>query len=67
MAATFERKWETRGERAHAVSDETRDSYYGLPVVHKAHWNWAIVLYFYLGGIAGASYAIASVAQLLVA
>ena len=65
MAATYERRWETRRERARSVSDETQDSYYGLPVVHKSHWKWAVVLYLFLGGIAGASYAIASVAELV--
>jgi formate-dependent nitrite reductase membrane component NrfD len=65
VAAIYERRWETRRERARSVSDETRDSYYGLPVVHKPHWKWAIVLYLFLGGISGASYAIASVAQLV--
>ncbi len=67
MESGYERRWETwRGERAgQAVGDETRDSYHGLPAIHGPHWNWLIVLYFFLGGIAGASYALASIAQLV--
>ncbi|HTK08568.1 MAG TPA: NrfD/PsrC family molybdoenzyme membrane anchor subunit [Ktedonobacteraceae bacterium] len=40
-------------------------SYYGMPLVKKAHWEWQIVLYFFLGGIAGGSYLIATLADLL--
>src|SRR5215212_645390 len=29
------------------------------------HWKWLIIGYFFLGGIAGASYVVASVAELL--
>ncbi|HET7092391.1 MAG TPA: NrfD/PsrC family molybdoenzyme membrane anchor subunit, partial [Thermomicrobiales bacterium] len=36
--------------------------YYGLPVIHKVHWKWLIIVYFFLGGIAGAAQAIAGVA-----
>jgi formate-dependent nitrite reductase membrane component NrfD len=35
--------------------------YHGVPVIHAAHWKWLIVSYFYLGGIAAASYAVAVV------
>lgn len=79
MATTFERRWETRrarrdgqvvrdgrGDQAgRTAGDESRDSYYGLPAIHGPHWNWLIVLYFFLGGIAGSSYALASIADLL--
>lgn len=40
-------------------------TYYGLPLLKKAHWGWQIVLYFFLGGIAGGSYLIATLADLL--
>lgn len=43
---------------------ETQDGYYGIPVIHKPHWKWLIIWYFYLGGISGASYALANIAQL---
>src|SRR5688500_12997212 len=66
---TGERRWE-RGERGggggggRSVSDETRTSYYGLPVIKKPHWRWLIVVYFFLGGISGASYVVATIAQI---
>jgi formate-dependent nitrite reductase membrane component NrfD len=46
------------------VSDETRTSYYDVPVIHKPHWKWLIIIYFFLGGISSASYVIASIAEL---
>lgn len=63
MTNGYKRKWETR-RRGRSVSDETRDSYYGLPVVHAPHWGWMIILYFFLGGLSSASYVIACVAEL---
>jgi formate-dependent nitrite reductase membrane component NrfD len=38
--------------------------YYGLPVIHHAHWKWLVVGYFFLGGISGGSAAIAATARL---
>ncbi len=38
-------------------------TYYGLPLVKKAHWGWEIILYFFLGGIAGGSYLVATLAD----
>jgi formate-dependent nitrite reductase membrane component NrfD len=73
----YERRWETRrggSRRDQARNDRPRDDppaerpqegYYDLPAIHGPHWNWLIVAYFYLGGIAGGSYALASVADLL--
>ncbi len=61
----YERKWETRkGDGGRSVSDESRDDYYGVPAVHKPHWKWLIIFYFFAGGISGASYAIASIAKM---
>ncbi len=75
---TFERRWGSDGGRRPRVStaepaltrgrsaaDEARDSYYGVPVIHRAHWHWLIIVYFFVGGLAGACYAIASIAQLV--
>jgi formate-dependent nitrite reductase membrane component NrfD len=59
----YRRTWENRRKRARSAGDEAKDSYYGLPVIKKAHWQWEIVLYFFIGGISGASYAIATVAR----
>ncbi len=36
--------------------------YYGLPVIHRSHWKWLVIFYFFFGGIAGAAQAIAAVA-----
>lgn len=39
-------------------------TYYGVPLVKKAHWEWQIILYFFLGGIAGGSYLVSTLADL---
>jgi formate-dependent nitrite reductase membrane component NrfD len=41
------------------------NTYYGLPLVKKAHWSWQIILYFFLGGIAGGSFLVSTLADLL--
>jgi formate-dependent nitrite reductase membrane component NrfD len=64
MAQGYERTWENRRERSRAASAEAPSGYYGLPVIKKPHWKWLIVVYFFLGGISGASYVIASIAEL---
>jgi len=46
------------------VSSELQTSYYGKPVVKAPHWRWLIIVYFFLGGIAGASYTIGTIANL---
>ena len=76
----YERRWENRrgGSRrdqprdqqptpppADQPTDRPKPGYYGLPTIHGPHWNWLIVGYFFLGGISGGSYALASVADLL--
>ena len=38
--------------------------YYGVPPIHKPHWKWLIIFYFFLGGIAGGSSAIAAISDL---
>ncbi|MCZ7575323.1 MAG: polysulfide reductase NrfD [Ardenticatenaceae bacterium] len=60
-----ERRWESRRNGGRSVRDESETSYYGLPVIHTPHWKWEIYTYFFLGGIAAASYVIASLVQLL--
>lgn len=64
MAADYKRRWETR-RGGRSVADESRTSYYGLPVIHRPHWKWLIIVYFFVGGIAGASSVIASIARLV--
>ncbi|HEX9373774.1 MAG TPA: NrfD/PsrC family molybdoenzyme membrane anchor subunit [Roseiflexaceae bacterium] len=63
MTQGYQRKWETR-RGGRSVSDGTRTSYYGSPVIHAPHWKWLIIVYFFLGGISSASYVIACVAEL---
>jgi formate-dependent nitrite reductase membrane component NrfD len=63
MTPSYERRWETK-RAGRSVADESRTSYYNIPAVHKPHWKWLIVVYFFLGGISSASYVIASVAEL---
>lgn len=38
--------------------------YYGLPVLKRAHWTWQVPLYFSISGLGGASYLLASLADL---
>ncbi|MDQ4078448.1 MAG: polysulfide reductase NrfD, partial [Chloroflexota bacterium] len=64
MSESYERRWEPRRAGGRSVTDESRSSYYGIPVIHKPHWKWEIYLYFFLGGITGASYVIATIVQL---
>jgi len=39
-------------------------TYYDLPLVKKAHWKWQIILYFFLGGMAGGSFLVQTLADL---
>ena len=47
------------------ASTQVEDTYYGAPVVRAPHWRWLIIVYFFLGGIAGASYTIGTLANLV--
>lgn len=38
-------------------------TYYDQPVIRSGHWTWQIIVYFWVGGIAGASYVIGIVAD----
>jgi formate-dependent nitrite reductase membrane component NrfD len=40
-----------------------QDSYYGQPVLHRPHWRWEIITYFWLGGIMSASGGLSVVAD----
>lgn len=58
-----------RVERIHATRETslepvTGDTYYGLPLLKETVWEWPIPLYFYVGGLAGASAALAAAALL---
>lgn len=63
MSASYERHWEPR-RAGRSVADESSASYYNVPVIHKPHWKWLVIVYFFLGGISSASYVIATIADL---
>ena len=60
MSESYARNWEQR-RGGRSVADETRTSYYNVPVIHKPHWKWLIIVYFFLGGLSSASYVLASI------
>lgn len=64
MTSTYQRGWESRRGSGRSVEDASRTNYYGLPAIHKPHWNWLIIAYFFLGGLSGGSYAVGSIAGL---
>lgn len=41
------------------------EGYYGVPVIHRPHWKWLVIGYFYLGGISGSTAAISAIARLV--
>ncbi len=60
---SYQRMWQTPKRGGRSASDESAESYYGVPPIHKPHWKWLIITYFYLGGISGLSYVIAEIAE----
>src|SRR6266516_4927541 len=50
----------SRGERWSGQAS----NYYHIPLINKAHWSWEIMLYFFLGGLAGGSYLASTLAHL---
>jgi len=55
--------WKENPSALQQMSDEP--SYYNRPLVKQPVWVWSVPLYFYAGGAAGASLALAAAAQLL--
>lgn len=45
------------------ASTQVQDTYYGQPVVKAPHWRWLVIVYLFLGGMAGASSTIATLAD----
>ena len=41
-----------------------QETYFDHPILRKAHWRWEIIAYFFVGGMASASAALASIADL---
>ncbi len=51
-------------ERPRALAPYRGETYYGLPSVKASHYGWLISTYFFVGGIAGGSQILATVADL---
>lgn len=47
------------------ASTGVESTYYGKPVIKAPHWRWLIITYFFCGGIAGASFTIGTIANLV--
>lgn len=45
------------------TTDGVESSYYGLPIIKAPHWRWLIIIYFFLGALAGGSYTISVIAD----
>jgi formate-dependent nitrite reductase membrane component NrfD len=54
------RPFEVRPQRTESTAEES--SYYGLPLLKETVWKWPIPAYFFVGGLAGASAAVAAAA-----
>ncbi len=52
-------------DRVVTASDEVAHTYYGLPVIKAPHWRWLVIGYFFLGAVAGGSFTIATLADLV--
>ena len=54
------------GRRAsRGLAELSASTYYGVPVIHKPHWGWLVILYFYCGGLSAGSFVLASIAELV--
>lgn len=51
------------GSTVVTASTQVQASYYGQPVIKAPHWRWLVITYFFLGGVAGASFTIATIAD----
>jgi formate-dependent nitrite reductase membrane component NrfD len=64
----YQRRWDGGGrrrKRADATESQESQGYYGIPVIHRPHWNWLVIVYFFLGGISAASHVLAAIAHLV--
>lgn len=41
------------------------ESYYGIPPIKAPHWRWLVIAYFFLAALAGGSFAISTLADLI--
>lgn len=47
------------------TSSGVQSTYYGQPMIKPPHWGWLVISYFFVGGIAGGTFIIGTVADLL--
>src|SRR5947209_4495965 len=52
------------GTTGTALAPYRGETYYELPAVKPSHYNWLIIEYFFVGGLAGSSQVLATVADL---
>ncbi len=52
-------------EQAKAQWTKEPATYYDLPLIKKAHWSWEVVLYLFLGGLAGGTSLVTTLVHLL--
>jgi formate-dependent nitrite reductase membrane component NrfD len=57
-------RWQESATPSESGPPASDVGYYGVPVIHRPHWKWLVIGYFYLGGISGASAVIAAVSRL---
>ncbi len=53
-----------KGQRDQTIKIYEGETYYGRPALKEPTWRWLIATYFFIGGIAGASQIIATIADL---
>jgi formate-dependent nitrite reductase membrane component NrfD len=53
------------GPRGSTATDDLAGSYYGLPVIKAPHWRWLVISYFVTGALAGGTYVISVIADLV--
>jgi formate-dependent nitrite reductase membrane component NrfD len=53
------------GRPVTTASSAVETTYYGKPAIKAPHWRWLIIAYFFCGGIAGASFTIGTIANLV--
>jgi formate-dependent nitrite reductase membrane component NrfD len=54
----------TTGYSPDPTSEQKEATYYDYPVLKAPVWSWEIILYFFMGGLAGGCYVIATIASL---
>ncbi len=61
--STMARAGERRAGARAGSSAASAEPYYGIPYLKRPTWKWQIAAYFFFGGISGASFALASLAD----